>query len=184
MDRRKHAGPLPGACRAKCAALQGRGSAAQRIGSAQGRNIAACRRLAQRVPFFLALRPSVRLADSVAGPVGGASGRDRSACMLQELGLDPIVANLELDRVNPHLRQLAKATQGNTLAHVGSTTTRRCRACWPQPSFSACVCTAEPCPRGPSDSQPCAVGAFLSDDTEKWGGRIYEGGRWAAATMA
>ena len=33
---------------------------------------------------------------------------------LQDLGLDPIVSNLELDRANPHLRQLAQATQGGT----------------------------------------------------------------------
>lgn len=35
-----------------------------------------------------------------------------SCCPEQDLGLDPIVANLELERVNPHLRQLAQATQG------------------------------------------------------------------------
>jgi hypothetical protein len=98
--------------------------------------------------------------------------------MLQELGLDPIVANLDLDRVNPHLRQLAKATQGNPFAHMASTTTRRCRARWPQPSFSACVRSAGPWARAPSDSQPCAVGAFLSGDTEKWGGaNVKEGER-------
>ena len=37
-------------------------------------------------------------------------------CCAQDLGLDPIVANLELERVNPHLRQLAQATQGSFFA--------------------------------------------------------------------
>ena len=75
----------------------------------------------------------LRLADQCCG----ASERDWPVCTRQELGLDPIVANLDLDRVNPHLRQLAKATQGNSLCARGINQHKRCRARWLQPFFYA-----------------------------------------------
>ena len=45
-------------------------------------------------------------------------GVDVVAALVQDCGLDPIVANLELERVNPHLRQLAQATQASAVSSL------------------------------------------------------------------
>ena len=113
MDCRKHAGPLPGAHRSRGPALRPDG---QVLGSASPARVGrgGWRAVALARAAFLC-PASCPVAARFRGLGWWARWRDWVVCVLQELGLDPIVANLDLDRVNPHLRQLAKATQGSPL---------------------------------------------------------------------
>lgn len=59
-------------------------------------------------------RSSFALPDS-PGYVAVAGAGVTLDCISQDLGLDPIVSNLELEKVDPNLRALTQATQGALL---------------------------------------------------------------------